>query len=61
MVVQAFNSSTWNAERQADLCEFESSLVYVVSFRACKTEEKEKASVGDTAETTVRGSHPIRR
>ena len=34
VVVRAFNSSTWKAERLADFCEFESSLVYIT--RLCE-------------------------
>ena len=35
VVARAFNPSTW-VQTQADLCEFEASVVYIVSFRTAK-------------------------
>lgn len=35
MVVQAFNPNTWEG-REVELCKFEVSLVYKVSFRTAR-------------------------
>lgn len=40
MVAHAFNSGTWEAERQVDLFELKASLVYLVSFRSSKAMQR---------------------
>jgi hypothetical protein len=41
MVASAFNPST-GRQRQADLCEFEASLVYIVSSRTARAIQRNK-------------------
>ena len=48
MVVHAFNSSTWEAQRQVDLSEFKASLGYRASSRTARTTQRKKPCLKTT-------------